>query len=209
MTYYDIRPSVLRGDKDTGKLQSYHPAMNEVVESCAVEFPKVYASGRDGWWGLCMVSAKSSLSYRRALETLGVYFTREMGYDFRLFTADEFTGRPRERSTDQDTRGFFWYHGFPGEWMTFGGCCFRLRKLRVGEDVIRVWYLMWVWMHPYARRHGHLTRYWPFFQSMFGNDFCLETPLSPSMLRFICKHSHNPANISWEEEVESESNQGE
>lgn len=130
-----------------------------------------------------MVTAGSPTSYKKAVETLGVCFLREMGYDFRPFTASEYSNRiyrpVSERTTDVNTKSFLWYdshEGHPGHWPTFGGCSFRLKG--------STWMLMWIWMHPYVRRKGHLKAAWPFFRSMFG-VFFPDPPVSHSLESFM------------------------
>ena len=145
-SYYDIRPPVLCGDKDSGTLCQYADSMGDKVNSCGEPFPES---------GLCMVTKGSPLSYKKAVETIGVYFIRELGYDFRPFTVAEYSNciyrDPSERTTDKNTRSFLWYsphEGHPGHWPTFGACTFRLRR--------SMWLLKWIWIHPYERRKGRL-----------------------------------------------------
>lgn len=175
-SYYDIRPAVLHGDRKHGSLKRYADTMVEAVEACDTPFPKS---------GLCMVSAGSPRPYKSAVETLAVCFVRELGYDFRPFTVSEYSNRiyrrADERTTDGNTRSFLWFNtaeGHPGHWATFGACTFRLK----GDH----WRLMWVWMHPYERRKGHLRMAWPFFRSMFG-VFLPEPPYSVDFLAFMRK----------------------
>lgn len=178
-SYYDIRPVVLKGDRNTGSVQRYHESMSQVVQRCRSGFPA----------GVCMVTSKSTLPYKKAVETIAVAFTREMGYDFRPFSASEYSNRiyrrPDARTTDENTRSFLWFNekeGYRGHWETFGGCTFRL----MGD----IWMLMWIWIHPYERRKGHLSAAWPFFQSMFG-IVVPDPPMSPELLSFLKKVGHD------------------
>ena len=175
-SFYDIRPPVLGGDKASGNLCRYADSMDEEVNSCNESFPKS---------GLCMVTMGSPLSYKKAIETIGVYFIRELGYDFRPFTVAEYSNRiyrsPSERTTDENTRSFLWYNPHerhPGHRPSFGACTFRLRR--------SMWSLKWVWIHPYERRRGRLSKAWPFFRSMFG-VFVPDPPLSPGIIAFMRK----------------------
>ena len=57
--------------------------------------------------------------------------------------------------------------------------------------------LQWVWLHPYIRNTGLLSRHWKLFEEKFGNDFFVEPPLSISMKNFLLKrnsrlHLKNP-----------------
>ena len=63
-----------------------------------------------------------------------------------------------------------------------GGACFRKEQFADGER----WVLYWMWLHPFARRRGILSRHWPHFQRQFG-DFLLEPPLSSAMQFFVNK----------------------
>ena len=175
-SYYDIRPPVLRGDEASGQLCRYADSMDDKVNSCGEHFPQS---------GLCMVTQGSPSSYKKAVETIGVYFTKELRYDSRPFTAAEYSPHlyhdPSERTTDENTQSFLWYNphdGHPGHWETFGACTFRLKGSR--------WLLQWIWMHPYERRKGHLSIVWPFFRSMFG-VFVPQSPRSPGMDSFMRK----------------------
>ncbi len=46
--------------------------------------------------------------------------------------------------------------------------------------------MQWVWLHPYMRRKGCLTRAWPIFAERFGQFDC-EPPLSDAMQTFLEK----------------------
>src|SRR5262245_62079194 len=148
-SFCGMRPVLLHGDRKHGQLHHYAKSMTAVVQSCDVSFPD----------DLCMVTAGSPVSYHKAIEQLGAYFCRELDYDFRPFTAVEYTNpeywRPEDRATDSNTRSFFWYKavkGRLGDWETVGACTFRRPLTR--------WWLHWIWMHPDERRKGHLTAAW-------------------------------------------------
>lgn len=173
---FDIRPPVLRGRRESGALQVYADSMQHEIDSCSTPFPKQ---------SLIMVTKDSPISYKKAVENVGVYFIRELRYDFRLFTAAEYSERHHHSSakstSDANTRSFLWYdsnEGTPGHWETFGGCTFRLKR--------DTWFLTWIWLHPYMRRRGHLKKAWPFFRSMFG-IFFPEEPISNDLVRFMQK----------------------
>jgi hypothetical protein len=179
-SFFAIRPPVFRGEKDTGQPKRFAESMSSVVADCDVKFPEK---------GLCMVTKGSPRSYKTAVERVGVFFTREMGFDSRPFTVWEYSNRiyrrPEERTTDANTRSFLWYDahdGYCGHWPTYGGCTFRLRG--------KTWMLGWIWIHPYRRRKGDLAKYWPFFRSMFG-VFFLEPPISDSLISYIRKISYD------------------
>lgn len=148
-----------------------------------IRFPKVIAfSEHDGEadeerpHDLLMVSMKSCSTNRKAVETIAYYFRRELHFDFLQYEAGE--GDPKARL-------FCWvapssYGGLENR--AIGACCFRWRT---GEDALPAgWALVWVWIHPYFRNHGHLTTAWPYFKAKFG-DFVVEHPLSPAMAAFL------------------------
>lgn len=183
-SFYDIRPPVLMGEKRSGGPCRFAEKMENVVKACGERLPK----------GLCMITRDSPLSYKKAVEAIGVYFTREMRYDFRPFSVSEYSNRvyrtPSNRTNDENTRSFLWVNadGYPGHWETYGACTFR----RTGDT----WYLKWVWLHPYERRKGHLRTAWPFFRSMFG-VFVPDAPISPALQEFMRK-------VGYEDVLKSE-----
>jgi hypothetical protein len=50
--------------------------------------------------------------------------------------------------------------------------------------------LRWVWIHPYQRRGGVLSRAWETLRANHG-DFFVEPPFSPAMLSFVRKHTRD------------------
>ncbi|HTU33969.1 MAG TPA: hypothetical protein VMF66_09220 [Candidatus Acidoferrum sp.] len=48
------------------------------------------------------------------------------------------------------------------------------------------WQLAWVWIHPFERGHGWLSRAWPAFKAEFG-DFTVQRPVSAAMKAFLAK----------------------
>ncbi len=174
-SYYDIRPAVLRGDLEHGKIEPYASSMSDSIQNCDTSLPN----------GMCMITKASPLSYKKAVETLAFYFVRELKFDRPPFTASEYSNRvyypPSQRTNDANTRSFLWFNereGFPGHWETFGACSFRLNT--------DIWRLGWVWIHPFERRKGHFQAAWPFFRSMFG-VFVPDTPISSEMVAFLKK----------------------
>jgi len=66
----------------------------------------------------------------------------------------------------------------------FGACCFRQRGLTHA--------MQWIWLHPYARRRGHLTAAWNYFRTRFG-PFLVEPPYSTAMEHFSRNRKGNDA----------------
>jgi hypothetical protein len=49
----------------------------------------------------------------------------------------------------------------------------------------------WIWIHPYCRRQGLLSKAWPEFEKMFPG-FEPDPPLSPAMQAFVAKMRGKP-----------------
>jgi hypothetical protein len=46
------------------------------------------------------------------------------------------------------------------------------------------WVLGWIWLHPFARRRGHLRAGWPTFRRQYS-AFAVQRPLSDAMAAFL------------------------
>lgn len=125
--------------------------------------------------GLIEVSPRSPLRLRRCVETFARYFRREFRYDFVQYSALE-PGAANERA-------YLWMSRNAYPPFFFGAASFRWRAWK---DAAPGFALQWVWLHPYERRRGYLTRAWPAFRAQFG-DFHCERPLSPAMAAFLRK----------------------
>lgn len=126
---------------------------------------------------VAMVTQQSPLRMRRAVEQMACYFRRELDYDCLQYAAVE-----KER--DAKTVAFLWaddYIDDKGRVEVLGACCFRWRHYFDGADRYA---LQWIWIHPYRRRQGHLTKAWPYFEKRFG-EFIVEGPLSRAMRVFL------------------------
>lgn len=133
---------------------------------------------------ITVVTARSPLAHRRAVERLGIYLKREEHYDFPIYDAEEaaqYSGRAGDVA-------FLWTSYRAADWgksgelhPAVGACCFRWRQW---SDAPAGWALAWAWFHPYERRRGHLKRAWPYFCERFGN-FLPEPPLTPAMKSFV------------------------
>lgn len=125
-----------------------------------------------GFGPLELVLPNSPIAYRKAVYRLAFLFKREFGYDFTQYGYEG-------QEDDDSAVAFLW-----GDEVAWGACCFRWREW---EDCPHGYSLQWIWMHPYMRRQGHLSRAWPFFQKHFGR-FWVEYPLSDAMNRFLERH---------------------
>jgi len=130
-----------------------------------------------------VVSSSSVRSLRKGATELARYFRREFHYDFVLFS------EAAHGSHDKD-RAFLYSHepylrslrGF--RVVPLIGCVsFRWR-----ENDPPGYALQWVWLHPYYRGHGLLSRSWEYFKVRFG-EFTVEEPLSSAMKHFLSKQS--------------------
>src|SRR5947199_9305325 len=120
LVFEEFSLAVLKGEQRK-VLPRYTKAMEPLVGSCCTPFPK----------GVCMVTTGSPQPLMDALETLAACFVRDLRYDFRPFTAFEYSADSRcytERPTaDTNTRSFLWYkpsESKPRQWETVGGCTF-------------------------------------------------------------------------------------
>lgn len=148
-----------------------------------IELPIVKKS--IGHSGIIDVAKTSELFFRDSLEQFARYFKHEFRYDNMQYCANE--------HTDQHVA----YQGFIFTESTFdtmteedietptrllGGGCFRNRNFKDGP----VWVLDWVWIHPFMRNKGLLTKHWGYFKSHFG-EFHVEPPYSKAMEYFLKK----------------------
>ncbi|MGH6627030.1 MAG: hypothetical protein ACRECD_10905 [Burkholderiaceae bacterium] len=103
-------------------------------------------------------------------ETFGRCLQREEHYDFPMF--------------DPDGDGYSAYlFGCGGVWV--GACCF-CDMAHAGIATPVPWMLEWVWIHPFCRRKGLLSKAWPQFEREHG-EFLIQAPLSLAMERFLEK----------------------
>ena len=177
LTFEEFNLPLLKGEQRK-VLPRYAKAMEPHIASCDVPFPD----------GVCMVTTGSPMPLINALEMLAACFVRDLRYDFRPFTAFEYSAESRyytdKPTTDANTRSFLWYkpsEGTTRQWEGIGGCTFRLMK--------SMWRFQWVWLHPDERRKGRLQAAWPFFRSMFG-FFVPDDPVSPSLVSFMKKNGY-------------------
>jgi hypothetical protein len=123
------------------------------------------------------VTRKSPFKLRKEVERFATYFRREFDYPITEFKANENGMYTAYLFADPESIARAWV----------GACCFRPESYShdyEGET------LRWVWIHPYLRRRGVLTRAWPVLRANHG-DFFVEPPLSPAMLNFILAHNRD------------------
>jgi hypothetical protein len=120
--------------------------------------------------GLVPVRVVTSIALRTAVHRCALYFRREFGYDFPPYDV---------RENDWRSRAFLWVScpGIANKHNVWGACCFRWRKYTNADPL---WAMQWVWLHPYARNRGLMTKAWPYFLLRFG-WFDVEPPYSQAM----------------------------
>jgi len=131
-----------------------------------------------------LVDNYSKLNTRKALTQCARYFKREFRYDF-----VQFAERPERGETPENTIGYLFesHHKIIYDRaLAVGGCCFRWREY---PGLRPMWALQWIWIHPYKRGAGILSRAWPEFEKRFGH-FLVEPPISSGMKYFLKKHNY-------------------
>ena len=130
-----------------------------------------------------IVGPASPLIWRRATEKLAYFFHREMQFDFPPYEASEVTNwdlaKDRvivlvKETTLTDWEQYLFFIGAVGI------------RWRVCDNAPACWAITWVWLHPYERRQGHLTRVWPFIMETFPSAR-IEPPISQAMVAFLRK----------------------
>jgi hypothetical protein len=140
------------------------------------EIPKSLVDGPDR---SLTVTWESPLKLRREVERFAIYFRREFNFDFQQFEATE-----KPKNQEKPYAAYLFTNEpnhYPRMWV--GACCFRWREFK-GVDPR--WGMQWMWLHPYYRGKGILSRAWDKFHELHGNFFC-EPPFSPSMEAFLRK----------------------
>ncbi|MBY0425574.1 MAG: hypothetical protein K2Q22_08065 [Cytophagales bacterium] len=141
--------------------------------------PKVINSTFDG---LIEVSVESPKSHKIAVEKIAHYFKREFRFDFLQYSSDEVDDVISFLFIDIDYKD----QTNQNKWrlQTIGAVCFRLKF--PSEFNQKIWVLDWIWLHPYDRNKGILSKYWDKFIYRFG-PFWISHPLSKSMSSYISK----------------------
>jgi hypothetical protein len=186
------------------------PYLSDSALQSALSSPEVIFSGRSAQsCGIAgIIGPRSPYRLRRVVEQLARYFRREFNYDFIQFAADESDHK-------DDHRAYFWvdhrrseYRAHQPFYPVIGACCFRHRHYEERPDransplyqaISRDCYrLQWIWFHPFARNHGHLTKALPYFLARFGR-LLAEGPYSPAMENFLKKHHQYPFETAEQE----------
>lgn len=132
-----------------------------------------------GWGEVARVDRRSPRPVRLAVAVLARYFHREFRYDFPLYDVDE--------PTDARDRVYLLHRenlNTPGGGrFGVGAFCFRWRDWTNAPHGLA---LSWLWLNPFVRNAGILSKLWPTFREVHG-DFLTETPLSKAMDSFLKK----------------------
>jgi hypothetical protein len=129
---------------------------------------------------LLPVVSNAPSAARRAVWQFADYFRRE-------FIMNAAQDSDVGVGDDQKCVAFLWQCRLAGEEnRVLGACCFQDRQL---DDTPHAWSLQWVWLHPFERRRGHLSRAWPYFAARFG-PFYVEPPWTDAMQAFLTKKNH-------------------
>jgi hypothetical protein len=125
-----------------------------------------------------VVTAESNLALRIAADNCATFFLREHGYT-----------RQFDRYDEGNYLAYLWGEPAEGRVAIYGACCFRFRQYENGGSYA----MQWIWLHPYARRKGHLSAAWPYFRKRFG-AFIVEPPYSDGMKIFLdAREDHQKA----------------
>ena len=130
--------------------------------------------------GPCIIKVthKSPLILRQSLLLCAKYFQREGYSDMLHYNLDE-----------KNFVGYLFTE--PNRFHAVGGCIFRFREYNNIPE--KFWTMHWIWMHPYIRNKGLLSKYVDKFNKEFGYWYP-EHPLSKAMQRFVIKHKFvNPS----------------
>jgi hypothetical protein len=122
------------------------------------------------------VTQRSPMPLRRAAEVMAYYFKREFSYDAPQYDADA-------RWEPNGPRVYLWGEDVSAH-LIYGAACFHWMEW---DNHSPTWSFSWVWVHPFRRRQGVLSKVWPYFRARYG-VFWVERPLSPSMEAFLSKH---------------------
>ncbi len=125
------------------------------------------------------VSSDHRIIVRNAVEVIAYYFRREFDYDFPGYEA--YGDNNRRDRIFVLTQGSY-------ERVVVGVIVFRWREYTNAPHQL---VLSWLWIHPFLRRKGILTSYWPIFRKLYGK-FRIEQPLSKAMRAFLQKMGGPP-----------------
>ena len=134
-----------------------------------------------------LVTSASPLPMRMRVEKIGRYFKREFRTDFPPMLAREVPGEhgciPYEAHLFFECARDHLEEDKPTPYRILGAACFRWQTWSNAEPC---WEFSWIWLHPFARRRGHLSKAWPAFRRQYG-VFAVSEVLSRDMEAFLAK----------------------
>lgn len=125
------------------------------------------------------VKSDSSIEEKRAIRTIARFFKREIHLDAIMYA------HPSTTENDDECYAYVFtlekrHKEFKS--VVIGGFCFRNREWG-GYG------LQWIWLHPYLRNTGLLTRNWKAFEDKFGEFYC-EPPYTLPFQKFLDKENN-------------------
>jgi hypothetical protein len=142
---------------------------NGILHSIEVNILNTFRIGN-----CCLINKNSPMKYKKCVEKLALYFKREMNYDFVQFLS--------AKATKDNYEAWLFYTTTE---QVVGACNFLKQDYENRKDIN--WKLDWIWMHPYIRHSGFLSKVWSGFKTRYGL-FDLEFPISKPMKQFILKN---------------------
>lgn len=134
-----------------------------------------------------LVVPTSPLPMRQRVEKIGRYFRREFRTDFPPMLAEEVPGEfgciPYEAHLFLEEARDHFEEDRPLPYRIVGAACFRWQTWTNADAS---WEFSWVWLHPFSRHRGHLSRAWTHFKEKYGN-FAMSQVLSRDMEAFLAK----------------------
>ncbi len=134
-----------------------------------------------------LVLASSPIAMRKRVEKFARYFKREFRTDFLAYEASEVPGQygciPYEAHLFFEEARDLMEEDKSVPYRIVGAACFRWQTW---SKALPSWEFSWVWLHPFARGRGHLSKAWPAFEQKYGH-FAVSTALSRDMAAFLTK----------------------
>lgn len=177
------KPNHLAGTVSSFTIKATGVNLKICEQSWSVDAAEGKASGLREASGLAaVVTAKSKMPLREAAENCNTFLIREHDYKRQFDRYDD----------GEKYRAYLWGEPAEGRVAIYGACCFRFREYENGS----AYAMQWIWLHPYARRRGHLSAAWPYFRKRFG-AFVVEAPYSAGMEAFLAgRKDHQEALIA-------------
>ena len=129
----------------------------------------------EGTIDLWHVPPTASLTSCKAVHEIAVYFRTEFRYDF--------AGYSLEHSEPRDSAFLLTHTSDNVTNYAVGAVFFDWVQ---GKNYPPCHVLEWVWLHPFLRRRGHLSKIWPYFTQRFGS-FHVSHPRSYAMEKMLEK----------------------